>query len=1437
MAQRSLSSSINYRWTYDVFLSFRGEDTRLGFVGHLYDSLRQRGIQAFIDDESIRIGEEITESLFKAIQESRIAIIVFSENYASSTFCLDELVQILQCFEEQGRLVYPVFYYVDPSDLRNQRGSYGKSLDLLEKRFKDDKQKQKVQKWRLAVSKAADLKGWHLKPGIANERECITKIISEVFSRVNHDPLDITRYLVGLVPRVKEVISLLELWSTKKTKMVGIWGVSGIGKSTIVRALCNLIANNFEGVCFLSNVRKESQMPNGLAHLQEKLLLKLVMEKDLKLGDFHEGIPIIKRRLCQKKILLILDDVDGLKQLEALAGNCDWFGLGSRIVITTRNKQLLVAHDVNRIYNVRELNDEDSLQLLSWYAFKKENVESDFLKVSNRAIQYCCGLPLAIEVLISNLRGKGVNEWHCALDQCERSQGGPVLESFRSSYDALGEIEKNIFLDLACFFKGENLRKVKGMLHCLHEIQPDYIIGVLIDKALINIEGDRVGMQGLIEDMGKMIVRQQSPGEPSERSRLWYYQDILHVLKRNTGTNKVEVIILNLPEGSEVQIKWSRKAFMKMENLKMLVIKNVSFSKCPKYLPNGLRWLEWKGYPFKVLPYNICSTELVYLDLSYSNFESLQPFTKKFHSLSCMNFRNCKFLQQTPNFSGVSNLRELWLDDCTNLIEIHHSVGGLNKLKELSVMRCNNLKIMPHDLRLTSLERLSLFGCSSLQSFPEISVNMKNMHTLDLERTSITELPPSICNLIGLETLIIEECPNLEQLPAGICLLPKLWTLNANSCKRMRHFKMYDVGEEADLYCYTLSLKLKRVCFSNCNLSEDSLALCLSYFTNMTYLDLSSNYFTTLPACIKECHHLRYLLLNNCKRLQHIEDMPPNLERFSAVCCMLLTRSSKSKLLYQALSLQPGKRNFILPGGKLPENLDKYGRESSVSFWVRDVLPTVFPWILVKDHDDFLSNCAFLVHINNTKVDISYEWLLLSTMKMGHLHICDLQSMIGKAKLSHAYKWNHVKISIKRKTQNIKSKSEIHFALHVYKLQNNSNTIRFMDPRTYDDCNPWKRVQKPQNCEELEDGMPHLDIDTRMANLHERAYPSRWTYDVFLSYGDDYGSSFVSRLCHCMCARRIRVLPNDEFLTPSVEEFNAMEESRTAIIIISENYASSTSCLNSLATILECFRKECRSVYMIFYNMEPPKLQYQTGNCEVVFAMLEEKLKHNKQQVQQWRLALSEVVSRGGYYCFNPRNMAEDKFIQGFINAISSSINAFPFRIWDNSVGLESRVQEIISLLDVGSNEEVKMVGICGICGIGKSTIASAVCNFIAHHFEDLWYFSPISEEHRFLNDSPFSVRLYEKARGKRFSLDDFHGIIRQPWFRQRKVLVILDGVEGLDHLQAVNEGCDWFGCGSRIIITTRDTQLLVSHGIEKIYDVMNLSDDEGFSNAFLDCF
>ncbi|KAF3949105.1 hypothetical protein ACB098_11G018500 [Castanea mollissima] len=157
----SSSTSSTPQWKYDVFLSFRGEDTRNSFTDHLYFALKQKGIFTFRDEEEIETGKSISPELLKAIEESRFAIVILSKNYAASTWCLDELVKIIGCMKEVKMSVLPIFYDVDPSTVRKQMGTFAQAFAKHEEHFKD--YIGKVQNWRNALREVANLKGCHVQ--------------------------------------------------------------------------------------------------------------------------------------------------------------------------------------------------------------------------------------------------------------------------------------------------------------------------------------------------------------------------------------------------------------------------------------------------------------------------------------------------------------------------------------------------------------------------------------------------------------------------------------------------------------------------------------------------------------------------------------------------------------------------------------------------------------------------------------------------------------------------------------------------------------------------------------------------------------------------------------------------------------------------------------------------------------------------------------------------------------------------------------------------------------------------------------------------------------------------------------------------------------------------------------------------------------------------
>lgn len=142
---------------YDVFLSFRGEDTRGNITSHLHAALMQKRVETYIDYR-LEKGDEISAALITAIEESHVSVVIFSENYASSKWCLDEVAKIVECKKERGQVVVPVFYKVDPSHVRKQRGRYEVEFARHEQDLNTDL--HRVHKWRRALTEAANLAGW-----------------------------------------------------------------------------------------------------------------------------------------------------------------------------------------------------------------------------------------------------------------------------------------------------------------------------------------------------------------------------------------------------------------------------------------------------------------------------------------------------------------------------------------------------------------------------------------------------------------------------------------------------------------------------------------------------------------------------------------------------------------------------------------------------------------------------------------------------------------------------------------------------------------------------------------------------------------------------------------------------------------------------------------------------------------------------------------------------------------------------------------------------------------------------------------------------------------------------------------------------------------------------------------------------------------------------
>ncbi|KAI3725422.1 hypothetical protein L1987_65210 [Smallanthus sonchifolius] len=183
MASKSMSSSSfsipTKSWRYDVFLSFRGEDTRHNFVDHLYNALDQKRIHVFKDDKELSLGKQISPELLQAIEESRFAVVILSKRYADSSWCLDELAKIMECQDQMGQKVLPVFYHVDPSDVRGQKRDFATAFEQHE--FKGEM--DKVNNWRKALTTTANLPvSWHIS---ADSGLVLSPFVDEFISKLN----------------------------------------------------------------------------------------------------------------------------------------------------------------------------------------------------------------------------------------------------------------------------------------------------------------------------------------------------------------------------------------------------------------------------------------------------------------------------------------------------------------------------------------------------------------------------------------------------------------------------------------------------------------------------------------------------------------------------------------------------------------------------------------------------------------------------------------------------------------------------------------------------------------------------------------------------------------------------------------------------------------------------------------------------------------------------------------------------------------------------------------------------------------------------------------------------------------------------------------------------------------------------------------------------
>ncbi|XP_024636987.2 disease resistance protein RPV1 [Medicago truncatula] len=750
--KRESSQKTDQPKMYDVFLSFRGDDSRVKFVSHLNSSLQNSAIHVFKDDDEIERGDQISISLLRAIGRSRIALVVLSKKYANSRWCMLELEKIMEIGRARGLVVVPVFYEVDPSEVRHQKGGFGKAFeDLISTISVDESTKSN---WRRDLIDIGGIAGFVLKDS-RNESDDIKNVVEHVTRLLDRKELFVAEHPVGIESRVQAATKLLNIQNAEDVLLLGIWGMGGIGKTTIAKAIYNEIGSKFDGKSFLLNIREFWETGTNQVSLQQQVLCDVYKTTSFKIRDIESGKNILKQRLSQKRVFFVLDDVNELDQLKALCGSREWFGSGSRIIITTRDMHLLRSCRVDQVYKIEEMDESEALALFSWHAFKKPSPIEDFATHSTDVIAYSGRLPLALEVLGSYLSDCEITEWQKVLEKLRCIPHDQVQKKLRISFDGLKDVtEQQIFLDIACFLIGmDKTDAIKILNGC--GFFADVGVKVLVERSLVTVDNrNKLRMHDLLRDMGRQIIYEESPLDPENRSRLWRREEALDILSMQKGTEAIKGLALKFQ--GEKTVCLNTNAFKKMNKLRLLQLAGVQLNGDFKCLSRDLRWLYWHGFPLTYVPAEFQQGSLVAIELKHSNLKQIWKKSQMVESLTILNLSHSLHLTETPNFSYMPNLEKLVLKDCPSLSAVSHSIGSLQKLLLINLTDCTGLQKIPRSIyKLKSLETLILSGCSKINKLEEDIEQMESLTTLIADKTAIAEVPFSIVRPKNIEYISI----------------------------------------------------------------------------------------------------------------------------------------------------------------------------------------------------------------------------------------------------------------------------------------------------------------------------------------------------------------------------------------------------------------------------------------------------------------------------------------------------------------------------------------------------------------------------------------------------------------------------------------------------------------------------------------------------------